>query len=125
MKETKSSIRIFADGSGQRPDGKASGFAWIREDTKQHHIERIDGLTNNVAEYQAVISALKALPTGCAVEIFTDSTLVVSQLRGECRILDPKLAKLASEVKTISERKRLTLKVTWVPRRENLAGKLI
>jgi len=124
MKE-KGSIRIFTDGSGQRPDGKASGFAWIREDTKQHHIEHVDNLTNNVAEYQAIVSALKSLRPGCKVEILTDSLLVVSQLRGEYRIRDPKLVKLANEVRTIEERRRFTLTVTWVPREQNLAGKLL
>jgi ribonuclease HI len=124
-KKIRGGIRIFTDGSGQRPDGKSSGFAWIREDTKEQHIERVDGMTNNAAEYRAVIAALKNLRPNSRVEILTDSLLVVSQLRGEYRILDPKLVKLASEVRTIAERKRLKLKVTWVPRQENLAGKLL
>ena len=127
MKEnkTKTGIRIFTDGSGQRPDGKSSGFAWVREDTKEKYIERVDGLTNNAAEYRAVISALQKLRPNSGAEILTDSLLVVSQLRGEFRILDPKLAKLASEVRTITERKKLNLKLTWIPRAENLAGKLL
>jgi hypothetical protein len=39
------------------------------------------------------------------VEVLTDSLLIVSHLRGEYRILDAKLAKLAGEVKTIAERR--------------------
>jgi hypothetical protein len=39
------------------------------------------------------------------VEVLTDSLLIVSQLRGEFRILDLKLAKVAGEVKTIAERR--------------------
>ena len=125
QKKSKGSIRIFTDGSGQHPDGTSSGFAWVREDTKEQHIERVDGLTNNAAEYRAVISALQKLWPNSGAEILTDSLLVVSQLRGEYRILDPKLGKLASEVKTIAERKHLKLKLTWVPRKDNLAGKLL
>ncbi|HXW55541.1 MAG TPA: RNase H family protein [Candidatus Cybelea sp.] len=127
MKETDTgaTIRVYTDGAGQRPDGKASGLAWFREDTSEKHVELIDGLTNNVAEYKAVISALRQLPDHINVEIFTDSLLVVSQLSGEYRILDPKLMKLASEVKTIVEQKRLTVKFTWVARAENRAGKLL
>ena len=124
-KNTKTSIRIFADGAGQGPNGKASGFAWIREATGEKHIERINGLTNNEAEYRAVISALKPLRPGCNVEVITDSLLVVSQLRGEYRILDSKLVKLASEVRTIVERKRLNLKLTWIRRKDNPAGRLL
>jgi ribonuclease HI len=121
----KKLIRIFTDGAGQGPDGMGSGFAWLREDTGEKCIQRIPGLSNNVAEYQAVIAALKPLKPGSHIEVLTDSLLVVSQLRGEYRILDPKLAKLATEVKTIAERKRLFLKLTWISRRDNRAGKLI
>jgi ribonuclease HI len=124
-KNTKGCIRIFTDGSGQRPDGKGSGTAWLRQDTRVQHIERIAGLTNNEAEYLAVISALKPMRPGSDVEVLTDSLLVVSQLRGEYRILDQKLARLAGEVKTIAEQKRLKLTLTWIPREDNRAGKLL
>jgi ribonuclease HI len=121
----KATILIYTDGSGQRPDGKGSGIAWFREDTNEHHMEPISGLTNNEAEYRAVISALKALPKGSGVELRSDSLLVVSQLRGEYRVRDIKLEKLYNEVKTVAERSRLDLKVVWIPRAENRAGKLI
>lgn len=124
-KTTRSTIRIFTDGAGMRPDGKGSGYAWLREDTRERHIEHVNGLSNNEAEYQAVIAAVKAQSAGSKVELLTDSLLVVSQLRGEYRVRDSKLAKLAGEVKTIAERKRLDLKLTWIPRKENLAGKLL
>jgi ribonuclease HI len=118
-------IRIFTDGAGQRVDGKGSGFCWLREDSGERHIERVDGLSNNVAEYKAVISALQKMKQGATVEILADSLLVVSQMRGEWRILDPALAKLSGEVKTIAERKRLNLTLTWIPRNQNRAGKLL
>jgi ribonuclease HI len=118
-------IRVFTDGGGQGPDGRTSSFAWLREDTREKCIEHVPGLSNNEAEYRGVISALKALGTGSNVEVLTDSLLVVSQLRGEYRIRDAKLAKLAAEVKTITEQKRLSVKLTWVQRNQNLAGKLI
>ena len=118
-------VRIYTDGAGKRPDGNGSGFAWVREDTRERHVERIPGLSNNEAEYRGVISAIKPLQKGCEVEVLSDSLLVVSQLRGEYRIRDPKLEKLATEVKTIAEQKRLLLKVTWIPRGENQAGKLL
>jgi ribonuclease HI len=118
-------VRIFTDGAGKRPDGNGSGLAWVREDTREQHVERIPGLSNNEAEYRGVISAIKPLPKGSAVEVLSDSLLVVSQLRGEYRIRDPRLERLATEVRTIAEQKQLVLKVTWIPRRENLAGKLL
>jgi ribonuclease HI len=121
----KRTIQIFCDGAGAGPDGRGSGFAWIREDTKQRHVERRNGLTNNEAEYLAIVSALKRLRAGTEAEVLTDSQLVVSQLRGEFRIRELRLEKLVDEVKTLIERKRLTVKFTWVRRSENKAGKLL
>jgi ribonuclease HI len=119
-KDQTKQIRIYADGAGEGPEGKGSGFAWLNENSGEKHIERVPGLTNNVAEYRAVISAAKSVRKGRSVEICTDSLLVVSQLRGEYRIRDPKLEKLATELRTIAEQKQLTLTLTWVPRQENL-----
>lgn len=124
-KEHKKPVRIYADGAGARPDGMGSGFAWLNVDSGEKHIERLPDLTNNVAEYRGVISALKPVPKGSVVELCIDSLLVVSQLKGEYRTRDPKLEKLATEVKTLVELKNLTLTIKWVPRAENLAGKLL
>jgi ribonuclease HI len=117
-------IRIFTDGAGQRPDGKGSGIAWIREDTGESHVEPIPGLSSNEAEYRGVISAIKSVK-GSYVEILSDSLLVVSQLRGEYRIRDPKLEKLATEIKTVAEQRKLVLTLKWIPRQQNRAGKLL
>jgi len=118
-------IRLFTDGAGQRPDGNGSGFAWFREDTGEKHVERVPGLSNNDAEYRGIISALKTVTKGSQTEVLSDSLLVVSQLRGEYRIRDPKLEKLAAEVKTVTQQRHLVLKVTWIPRQQNRAGKLL
>jgi ribonuclease HI len=118
-------IRIFTDGSGSRPDGKGSGYAWIRPDTGQKQIVREDGLTNNQAEYMAIRAAVDALPKHSRAEILTDSSNSCCQLKGTHRVLDPKLFVLYEEIKTIAEKKGLTVHFTWIPRRENLAGKLL
>ena len=105
--------------------GRVLAFRGLREDTGLQHVEVVNGLSNNEAEYRAVISALRSIKPHSNVELLTDSLLVVSQLRGEYRILDSKLTKLAGEVKTIVEQKHLDLKLTWIPRKENRAGKLL
>jgi ribonuclease HI len=121
----KKEIEIYTDGAGSGPDGKGASFAWLNISTHEKHVESIPGLTNNQAEYRAVISALKPVQKGSMVKIMTDSLLVVSQLRGEWRIRDSKLETLASEVKTIVEQRQLTATFLWVRRSENLAGKLL
>jgi ribonuclease HI len=118
-------IRVYVDGAGARPDGKGSGFAWIQENTGKRHIHREDGLTNNEAEYLGLRSALEDLPVGSNAEVSTDSTLVCGQFNGQYRVRDAKMSRLLDAVKQVIANKQLTVKVVWIPRQENLAGKLL
>ena len=124
-KQDKGVIRIFTDGSGSRPDGKGSAFAWIREDSGERKIERIDGLTNNEAEYRAVHSALEGVPNKREVQILSDSELVCCQFNGKWRVFDPSLAELLSKIRNVIETKELQVTVSWISRRDNLAGKML
>lgn len=118
-------IRIYCDGAGMGLDGKGSGFAWLRENTQEKHVQRVDGLTNNQAEYHAVLSALEALPSGSQVEIFTDSQLVMCQIQGRYKAHDPKMAELLKKVQDVTARKDLKVTVEWKPRELNLSGNLL
>jgi ribonuclease HI len=118
-------IRIYTDGSGSRPDGKGSSFAWFRQDTGGKQIVREDGLTNNQAEYRAILAAIETLPVGTRAEILTDSENTCFQLKGQRHVLNPHLARLHDQIQAILKKNRLTVDFVWVPRRENLAGKLI
>jgi len=124
-KQIDSGIRIFTDGSGCRPDGKGSGFAWFREDTGAKKITREDGLTNNQAEYRAIISALQSLSSQSKAEILTDSENTCYQLKGDRRVRDPKLAELHDQIQALIEKNQLSVTFTWIPRRDNKAGRLI
>jgi ribonuclease HI len=124
-KQANGVIRIFTDGSGSRPDGKGSALAWLREDTEERKIEKIDDLTNNEAEYGAVLSALKALPNKIVVQILSDSELVCCQFSGKWKVSNPSLAELLSKIRDLIKGKELQVTLTWIPRRDNLAGKLL
>lgn len=119
------SIVVYCDGAGSRPDGKGSGIAWIQPRTGERHIERIDGLTNNQAEYRALISALSTIPRGSAVRVFTDSQVLWSQVLGNYRVHHAELAQLLSSVRTLIKDKSLKIDLQWIPRQKNLAGKLL
>jgi ribonuclease HI len=123
--EEAQQITIYTDGSGARPNGMGSGFAWMRADTGQKKITRENGLTNNQAEYRAILSALESLLTGAHVEIRTDSENTCCQLNGQRRVLDSKLADIYQQIQSLIEKNQLTVSFVWIPRRENLAGKLI
>lgn len=124
-KKPGSRVRIFTDGAGRRPDGKGSGFAWLREDTGEKKVIREDGLTNNQAEYRAVLAAIESIGRNAAIEILMDSANTCYQLRGDHRVRDPHLAELHSRINELIRDKGLIVDFTWVPRTINLAGKLL
>jgi ribonuclease HI len=116
---------MFFDGSGCRPDGEGSGFSWLCPETGQRHVERVKGLTNNQAEYKAFLAALRTVPDGITVQMFSDSQLICSQFAGNYRVKDYALQQLLSEILALILNKRLKVKLQWVPRNRNLAGKLL
>ena len=122
---TDNSVVIHCDGAGARPDGKGSGFAWLQPRTGERHIEHVDGLTNNQAEYRALISALMAIPEGSIATVLTDSQVMWSQVIGNYRVHHPELAELLSQVNRLIKEKNLTINLEWVPRQKNLVGKLL
>ena len=73
---------------------------------KKEYGEFLGTATNNEAEYQAVIFALKKLKqlagkaeVGQArVEVHTDSELLCRQLNGEYKVMDEKIQKLFLEI---------------------------
>jgi len=110
--------RIFTDGSG---DGR---IAWYNETTGENWSGRRQGVTNNEAEYLAIEDALGKAKSK-DVEIVSDSQLVVSQLKREWHIKDGKLRKLFDRVQKLIRDKKLNVKLSWVPREKNPAGKYL
>jgi ribonuclease HI len=90
--------------------------------------------TNNEAEYHALLEALALIArrwtdnaTGRIsdrvgeVLIRSDSKLVISQVKGEWRVDDPKLVELNSNARK-SIGKLGQVRLEWVPRENNYAG---
>lgn len=119
------SFRIHVDGAGQRPDGAGSGYARYNETTGEQRAKRVDGLTNNEAEYRGLIYALLNVPRGSELEIFSDSQLMVNQFCGNFAVRNPNLASLLKRAREIIQERQLTVTLTWVPREQNLAGRLL
>ena len=118
-------IEIHIDGSGARPDGKGSGFAWIQPQSGKSEIIQKDHLTNNQAEYNALLAALVALPAKSTALIWTDSQIVSEQFNGRYQVHDSVLRELLTETKRLIRRNSLKVSVKWIPRRANLADGLL
>ena len=114
-------ISVYVDGSG----GPNGGFGYFVKETGESFYEKKPEITNNQAEYMAIISALnKFVDSEDEVTIFSDSKNTVNQLNHEFAINNEQLRNLAREAwSIIGKFSNLTIK--WIPRKENLAGKML
>ncbi|HJT10464.1 MAG TPA: reverse transcriptase-like protein [Candidatus Nitrosotalea sp.] len=114
-------LSIFVDGSG----GPASGFGFFVKETGESFYQKEPGITNNQAEYKAIVAALKKyLGSAEEIIIYSDSKNTVSQLNHEFAINNEQLRALAMEAwSLIGKYKGIVIK--WIPRNENLAGKML
>ena len=114
-------ISVYVDGSG----GSSSGYGYFVKETGESFYEKKPELTNNQAEYLAIISALnKFVDYNDQVTIYSDSKNTVNQLNHEFAINNEKLRDLARESWLIIG-KFSNLSIVWIPRKENLAGKML
>ena len=114
-------ISVYVDGSG----GSDGGFGFFVKETGESFYEKKSEITNNQAEYLAIISALKKfVDTDNEITIFSDSKNTVNQLNHEFAINNEKLRDLARESWLIIG-KFSNLCIVWIPRKENLAGKML
>lgn len=103
-------VIIYTDGGSRgNPGPAAAGVVFCNEKNQcfKKYAEYLgDELTNNEAEYQAVIFALKKykalfgkkLAENTELEIKADSELVVKQLNGQYKILDEKIQPLFLQI---------------------------
>ncbi len=96
--------KLFVDGASRGNPGPAGyGFVIETEDGSFEGYGYLGKSTNNVAEYTALIEGLKkALDMGVKeLEIYSDSLLVVKQIKGEYRVKKPHLMPLFEEAKKL------------------------
>lgn len=112
-------MKIFTDGSG-----KTGKYIYVIDELGKSRpkIFQKKGITNNEAEYLAVIQALKDNPSD-NIEIFADSELIVNQLNQNYAIKEDRLRELAEEVWRLCEGRAVSF--TWIPRSKNKAGKVL
>jgi ribonuclease HI len=114
-------VSVYVDGSG----GENSGYGYFVKETGESFYEKNPGITNNQAEYKAIIAALKKFENSSdEIIIFSDSKNTISQLNHEFAINNEQLRALAQEAWAIIG-KYSNLTLNWIPRKENLAGKML
>lgn len=122
-------LRAFCDGLCEpvNPGGVAT-YGWVIYDD----VEKIaqdcavvcsgNDATNNVAEYSAIISAMKWLKeNGYAkrkIEICSDSLLCINQMAGTYEVRSLRILPLYKEAKKCAEQ-LMDVRFRWIPREEN------
>ncbi|MCH8741654.1 ribonuclease HI family protein [Patescibacteria group bacterium] len=122
-------ILIYTDGGSRSNPGPAAiGIVFCNEKGQKikEFSEYLGEATNNEAEYQAAIFALKKfkalfskkLASRAEIELKSDSELLVNQLLGKYKIVDPKIQPLFLQLWNLTlDFKKVKFK--FIPREKN------
>jgi ribonuclease HI len=119
--------QIFCDGlcEPHNPGGYAC-YGWLAQDSDGQQIAQGygcvaqgAGATNNLAEYAAVIAALRhSIEKGWHdIDLLTDSQLVVNQVTGRWQCRAENLQPLWAEARRLLKVARA--RISWIPRTQN------
>jgi ribonuclease HI len=117
-------LTIHTDGASRGNPGPAA-YAYVIERAGEPDIEeagKIGRMTNNQAEYTALVRALeRALALGPAhkVELYSDSELMVKQMRGEYKVKNGDLKPLFEEGRRLADRFSHGVAFHHIPREQN------
>jgi len=132
---TNPKLHIYTDGGSRGNPGPAAIGVVIKDGSDQliHQFSQTIGrATNNLAEYQAVIAALKwlianknhlaglSLSGDCRINFFLDSTLVVNQLNGLWKVKDANLRQQVIQIRQLEAGLNCQIQYTAIPREKNL-----
>ena len=102
----KDGITVYTDAASRNNPGKAAyAFIFVRNPSVFFSFSKYLGKkTNNEAEYEALVNALKeaANQKFKKIKVFSDSELAVKQINGEYKIKEERLKKKADEIKRLS-----------------------
>ncbi len=113
---------IYIDGASRGNPGNSGVGVLIKDrEYNTHKIKRYLGiLTNNQAEYEALITALNSAKElkKSHLKIYTDSLLLANQINGMWRVNNPKIAALHKKARELIKEFR-HVEVKHIPRELN------
>jgi len=122
--ENSNYYNIFTDGASRGNPGK-SGIGVVIKDKNNKTLKEIKKyfpkLTNNQAEYKALILSLDYLTSNNINKpsrFFTDSQLLANQINGNWKVKHPDIALLFKEAKALINRLD-SFEISYIPREEN------
>ena len=101
-------LKIYVDGASRgNPGLAASAFLFVHNGNIIREECEFNGTaTNNTAEYQAIINALKVAERFSRghIQVYSDSNLAIQQVNKKWKINFPHLSKMCNEVYKLSEK---------------------
>ncbi|MEW5693299.1 MAG: ribonuclease HI family protein [Candidatus Hydrogenedentota bacterium] len=97
-------VSLYSDGTALENNGPGAAAFILKDETGKTIFKKgiyiSEKTTNNVAEYRALLEGLNFLIGNGfrKVKIYSDSSLVINQLKGNYKIRDQRLAKFAIEI---------------------------
>lgn len=117
-------LKIFTDGAARGNPGHAgAGILILNENDEviEEFFEYLGTATNNVAEYHALIAALKLAQKyiPCSIDFFLDSELVVKQMLGLYKVKNENLLNYYTSAKNLLINfQKINFK--YIPREKNV-----
>lgn len=121
----KDTLKVFCDGGARGNPGDAAAAFVVEENGKVIHkgSKYLGETTNNVAEYNGVILALKWLTenkSSCTnLEFYLDSELVVKQLSGSYKVKNENLRNLFLTIKELEKNISQSINYYHISRSKN------
>lgn len=112
-------IEIYIDGSS------LGIYGYYIPSTNQKIVVKEMPMTNNTAEYLALLQLVMDLENESEVIVYTDSQLLYHQIRDEWRTKVSELGRIKGLILTIIKQKDLDVEMRWVERESNLFGKML
>ena len=124
--EENMKLIVHTDGGARGNPGPAAVGVVIESENKTIAAfgKRIGETTNNVAEYTAVIEALKEVESlksqvKSEIHFILDSNLVVQQLNGKFKVKDSTLRELLMQTRMLEQEIGAVVIYAYVPREQN------
>ncbi len=117
-------LRAYIDGSSMGNPGEA-GYGVVLEDEKGDIVKEfgqyIGRATNNMAEYRGLLACLELVQKygSCSLMIYSDSQLLVNQMKGIYRVRKPHLATLHAKALSMIKNGHIHLDIRHIPREKN------
>lgn len=106
-------------------DGSSNGlYGYLLENGKMKIVKDYP-LSNNQAEWLALLTLIIDLEPNTEIQVFSDSQIVVNQFTEEWETRNETLKHLKGVCQLVVKIKKLKISLNWIPRIENKFGKVL